>query len=215
MFSNSANQVKIPFILPELPYSKDAFAPYLSAESFDYHYSKHHNSYVNNLNKLIADKKELAKASLEDIIIASSQSNSMKAIFNNAAQIWNHSFFWHSITPDANKRNIDERLLYAIIRDFGSFEKFNKEFIEKGVSQFGSGWVWLVLTPTKLEIITTSNAENPFVSGSQPLIVCDLWEHAYYIDYRNNRANFLQMFLDNLVNWEFALENYLKNSFNP
>ncbi len=212
IFSYAANQIKKPFILPSLPYDKDAFIPYLSIESFDYHYSKHHNTYVFNLNKLLENKEELTDSSLEDIITLSWQNNSMKPIFNNASQIWNHSFFWNSITPDSKKRNIDTKMLELIIRDFGSFEKFSKDFVEKGLGKFGSGWVWLVLNNNKLEIHTTSNAENPFVAQMKPLLVCDLWEHAYYIDYRNNRPNFLQVFLDHLVNWDFALENYFKHS---
>lgn len=198
------------FTLPELPYAKDAFEPHLSVENFEYHHQKHHNTYVVNLNKLLVDNAEFKDLSLEDIILKSYNKQSAQGIFNNAAQVWNHSFYWHCMSPKAEDRIVNSQLLAHIEKDFGSFEKFCEQFISHGLSQFGSGWVWLALDKesNKLEIIKTSNADMPLCQNKKPLLTCDVWEHAYYIDYRNNRANYLQIFLDHLVNWNFASENY-------
>jgi Fe-Mn family superoxide dismutase len=212
IFSKIANQDKMPFILPDLPYSKDAFLPHLSVENFDYHHGKHHNAYVTNLNKLIIDNViDVKTTNLEDLILECYNKPHLQGAFNNAAQIWNHSFYWHSMSPNKSDRNIDSKLITHIEKDFDSLEKFHEEFTRHGLAQFGSGWVWLVLDTkdNKLEIIKTSNADTPICHNKKPLLVCDLWEHAYYIDYRNNRANYLKIFLEHLVNWNFALINYL------
>jgi Fe-Mn family superoxide dismutase len=212
IFSQEANQASHNFVLPTLPYSKDALLPHLSVENFDYHYGKHHNAYVVNLNKLIQDDHELANKSLEEVIVTAHFEPKFQAIFNNAAQIWNHSFYWHSMSPNSENRIINENLKLHIIKDFGSLEAFAQEFTSHGIGQFGSGWVWLVLdrVHNKLEILKTANAHTPICQPNlYPLITCDVWEHAYYIDYRNDRANYLSIFLQHLVNWNFALKNYL------
>jgi len=172
------------------------------AETFDYHHGKHHQAYVTNLNNLLNDNQEFGKKSLEEIIISSQGKNA--AIFNNAAQVWNHSFFWHSIKP--NGGNIPNgELLELINKSFGTIENFNNEFKQAAISQFGSGWAWLVRDKdNKLVIVKTSNAETPITQGQYPIIACDVWEHAYYIDYRNKRPDYVSVFLDHMINWDFA-----------
>jgi superoxide dismutase, Fe-Mn family len=205
-FSNIANQKAYPFALPVLPYDKNDLLPHMSSETFEYHHEKHHAAYVSNLNKILEDKQDIQTMSLEDLIMMSHK-ESIAPIFNNAAQVWNHSFFWHSMKKNGGGSPEGE-LLELIERDFVSFEKFSEGFIQSGISQFGSGWVWLVRDPSgKLKIVKTSNAELPITSGDKPLICCDVWEHAYYVDYRNKRPDFLSVFLKNLVNWEFAESN--------
>lgn len=187
--------------LPPLPYAMDALAPLISKETLEYHYGKHHAAYVNNLNNLIPDT-EFADLSLEDII-----KRATGAIFNNAAQIWNHTFYWHCLTPNSPKQP-SGKLADAIQRDFGSFEAFKKKFSQTAISTFGSGWAWLVQTPQKtLEIISTSNAGTPLTTQNTPLLTCDVWEHAYYIDYRNARPTYVEKFWD-LVNWDFVAKNF-------
>jgi Fe-Mn family superoxide dismutase len=208
IYSTNANQLSYPFILPPLPYSKDSFEPYLSAETFDYHYGKHQQAYVTNLNNLLKDQKDLQKKSLEEIIIWSSQ-NSNFAIFNNAGQLWNHSFFWHSMTPQGGGKPTGE-MLVQINKDFGSFENFCEQFKTAATGQFGSGWAWLVHHDNKLQILKSSNAETPIVNGMQPLITCDVWEHAYYIDYRNRRPDYVDIFIQHMINWAFAESNLVK-----
>ena len=200
-YCNHSNQKKYPFVLPELPYGKDEFKPHFTAETFDYHYNKHHNSYVTNLNNLLQDNKEMMEMDLESIILASNNSNA--PIFNNAAQVWNHSFFWHSIKPNGGGKPTGE-ILSQIEKDFGSYEKFTADFKGAAVSQFGSGWAWLVYKSDKLHIIKTANAETPITEGYEPIIACDVWEHAYYIDYRNRRPDYVSSFIDYMINWEFA-----------
>jgi Fe-Mn family superoxide dismutase len=204
-YSNIANQASYPFLLPALPFLTKDFQGKISQETFDYHYSAHHNAYVVNLNKILESKPDLQKHSLEELIILSSKDDSMKAIFNNAAQIWNHTFFWHSITP--NYALPSAEILDLINRDFGSLDDFNIAFENAGISQFGSGWAWLVLKDGKLSIIKTSNAETPLSNGYIPLLTCDVWEHAYYIDYRNKRPAYLKDFIVKLINWEFVSHN--------
>ena len=188
------------FILPPLPFEKSALAPHLSAETLEFHHGKHHKAYVENLNKLLEGKPE-ANNSLEDII-----QSSEGGVFNNAAQVWNHTFYWRSIKPNGGSQPTGD-LLDAIQRDFGSVEKFKELFTEAGVTQFGSGWVWLVVDKGKLAITKTSNADLPLKHGQRALLTMDVWEHAYYIDYRNMRPKYIETFLKNLVNWDFALEN--------
>jgi Fe-Mn family superoxide dismutase len=202
-YCNHSNQEKYPFKLPDLPFAKDAFAPNFSAETFDYHYGKHHNAYVANLNNLLKDNEELADLSLEQLIEKSYKSNN--AIFNNAAQVWNHSFFWHSITPNGGGRP-SGNIADAINKDFGSYDNFATEFKQAALTQFGSGWAWLVYNSSerKLEIVKTANAETPLTQGLKPLIACDVWEHAYYIDYRNKRPDYVSTFIDEMINWECA-----------
>lgn len=206
--SFEADQKNYPFVLPKLPYEQEALAPYYSLESVDYHYNKHHNAYVVNLNKLV-DNNNFAQKTLEEIIMLSYQDANFVGVFNNAAQIWNHSFFWHSMKPQGGGMPL-VNLLSKIEEDFGSFDKFREEFTSLGLGQFGSGWVWLVLARGKLQVVKTSNAATPITEGLFPILTCDVWEHAYYIDYRNRRADFLNIFLDKLVNWEFAEKNYIK-----
>jgi superoxide dismutase, Fe-Mn family len=188
------------FVLPPLPYAKDALAPTMTAETFDYHYGKHHQTYMNNLTAALEGKPEADK-SLEEIVRSSSG-----GLFNNAAQVWNHTFFWNSMKP-AGGGAPTGALLDIINRDFGSFDAFKTEFVTKGLGQFGSGWVWLVLDGDKAKVVATPNAETPLTTSAKPLLTCDVWEHAYYIDARNNRKGFLEAFLDKLANWDFAAAN--------
>ncbi len=192
------------FELPALPYAKDALAPHISAETLDFHHGKHHQAYVTNLNKMIEGKPEASK-SLEDII-ASSEG----PMFNNAAQIWNHTFYWHCMKPKGGGQPTGD-LADAIKRDFGSFEKFGEEFANAAASQFGSGWAWLVLNrDKKLAVTKTANADLPSKHGQKALLTIDVWEHAYYIDFRNARPKYIETFLKSLANWDFAAENLKK-----
>jgi superoxide dismutase, Fe-Mn family len=191
------------FELPSLPYPKGALAPLISEETLDYHYGKHHQAYVTNLNKLVAGT-EFERMSLEEIIKKASG-----GVFNNAAQVFNHTFFWNCMTPGGSDQPTG-RLATAIVQKFGSFDEFRKKFIETAVTQFGSGWGWLVKTADgTLALEQTSNAGNPITSGKTPLLTCDVWEHAYYIDYRNRRPDFVEAFFK-LVNWRFVEENFAR-----
>jgi len=188
------------FELPKLPFEKDALAPNISAETLEYHYGKHHQAYVTNLNKLIAGTAFENKPLL-DILKTSSGT-----IFNNAAQHWNHSFYWRCLQPKGSE-SIPASLIAAIDKSFGSVEKFKETFTKSALELFGSGWTWLVKTPEgTLKIINTSNANNPLLDDHIPLLVCDVWEHAYYIDYRNARAKYLENFWP-IVNWQFISAN--------
>jgi len=192
------------FSLPPLPYDKPALAPHISAETLDFHYGKHHQAYVTNLNKLLEGKPEASK-SLEDIILSSDG-----GVFNNAAQVWNHTFYWNSMKPNGGGQPAGD-LLAAINRDFGSFEKFSEAFSQAGATQFGSGWAWLVVDKDKkLQVTKTPNADLPMKHGQKALLTMDVWEHAYYIDYRNARPKYIETFLKSLANWDFALENLKK-----
>jgi Fe-Mn family superoxide dismutase len=188
------------FTLPPLPYDKGALAPHISAETLEFHHGKHHKAYVDNLNKLVEGKPE-ANKSLEDII-----KSSEGGVFNNAAQIWNHTFYWSSMKPNGGGQPTGE-LAQAITRDFGSYEKFAEEFSQAGATQFGSGWAWLVLDKGKLAVTKTPNADLPLKHGQKALLTMDVWEHAYYIDYRNARPKYIETFLKSLANWDFALQN--------
>ncbi len=189
------------FELAPLPYAKTALAPHMSEETFSFHYEKHHQAYMTNLKNLLEGKPE-AEKSLEEIVKTSSGK-----VFNNAAQVWNHDFFWKSMKP-AGGGEPSGALAEAITRDFGSYAEFKKQFADAAVGQFGSGWAWLVKEGDKLKIVTTSNAETPLTKGQTALLTCDVWEHAYYIDYRNLRAKFVEVFLASLVNWDFAAANF-------
>lgn len=190
------------FELPNLPFPKDALMPHMSAETLDYHYAKHHKAYVDNLNKLIPGT-EFESLKLEEIIKKSSGS-----IFNNAAQVWNHTFFWNCLSPQGGGEP-STAFAEVIEKNFSSVEKFKEQFTDTAVKHFASGWAWLVKDPQtqQLSIRSTANAQTPWTEGLIPILTCDVWEHAYYIDYRNRRADFLASFWK-LVNWSFAEKNY-------
>jgi len=190
----------MPFTLPDLPYAKDALAPHISAETLEYHHGKHHAAYVTNLNKLLDGKPE-ANKTLEEIILGSEG-----GVFNNAAQVWNHTFYWHCMKPNGGGRPTGE-LAEAIARDFGSFERFREEFANAAATQFGSGWAWLVLENGKLAVTKTGNADLPMKHGQKALLTIDVWEHAYYVDFRNARPKYIDTFLEKLVNWDFVAQN--------
>ena len=190
------------FELPSLPYANDALAPYMSAETLDFHHGKHHQTYVTNLNNLLKDN-DLQSASLEDIVVKSSKDTSMAGIFNNAGQHWNHILFWQCMKPNGGG-SIPSELEARLNSDFGSVDQFKEAFIQAGTTQFGSGWAWLAIDNGKLVVTKSANASNPLVDGMKPILGCDVWEHSYYIDYRNKRPDYLKAFLDSLVNWEFV-----------
>lgn len=188
------------FTLPELPYAMDALAPKISKETLEYHYGKHHQAYVTNLNKLIPGT-EFENMKLEDIIM-----KSKGGVFNNAAQVWNHTFYWHCLSPKGGNEP-QGKIAEAINKHFGSFASFKEQFTQAAIGTFGSGWAWLVQDNSgALKIVSTSNAGTPMTEGLNALLTCDVWEHAYYIDYRNARPEYLNAFWD-LVNWEFAESN--------
>jgi Fe-Mn family superoxide dismutase len=192
-------RLSMPFTLPDLPWAKDALSPVLSAETLDFHWGKHHKTYVDNLNKLIPGT-EFENLPLEDII-----RKSTGGVFNNAAQVWNHTFYWNGMKPKAGPP--EGALLKAIVDDFGSLDKLKEAYVQKGVTTFGSGWAWLVKTREgKLALESTSNAANPLTTPSKPLLCCDVWEHAYYIDYRNARQKYVEAWWT-IVNWEFVEKN--------
>ena len=192
------------FELPALPYATDALEPYMSANTFSFHHAKHHKAYVDNLNRLI-EGTDLAGKSLVEIVRASE--GKTPGVFNNAAQVWNHTFFWHSMKPGGGGKPtgaIGER----IESDFGGYDAFAEAFKTAGATQFGSGWAWLVLSESgKLAVVKTGNAETPFTRGDKPLLTLDVWEHAYYLDYQNLRPKFIETYLNSLVNWDFANAN--------
>lgn len=196
------------FVLPSLPYEKGALAPYISEQTLEFHYGKHHAGYVTNLNKLI-EGSDLAEATLEEVVKTSAGSASKAGIFNNAAQVWNHTFYWSSMKPNGGGLPTGA-LASKIDNDFGSYENFKTTFKTTGVGQFGSGWAWLVLDGTTLKVTKTANADLPIVHGQIPLLTMDVWEHAYYLDYQNRRPDYAQTWLDSLVNWDFASENFAK-----
>ena len=196
------------FTLPDLPYAHDALAANgMSKETLEYHHDIHHKAYVDNLNKLI-DGTEWANKSLEDIVTGTFQKGAVaqNGIFNNASQHWNHSQFWEMMSPKSGE--MPEKLKAAIIASFGSVEKFKEDFVAAGVGQFGSGWAWLEVKGGKLAVSKTPNGESPLVHGGTPILGVDVWEHSYYIDYRNRRPDYLKAFLESLVNWEYVAEMY-------
>lgn len=193
------------FELPALPYAPDALAPYMSAQTLGFHHGKHHQTYVTNLNNLVKDTP-MAAQSLEEIVRATVGDSAKVGIFNNAAQVWNHTFFWNSMKPQGGGAPVGE-LAERIKTDFGSLDAFKEEFKKTALAQFGSGWAWLVLDAGKLKVVKTANAATPFTDKQKPLLTCDVWEHAYYLDYQNRRGDMVGAFLDNLANWDFAAKN--------
>lgn len=191
--------------LPNLPYEQDALEPHISARTLSFHHGKHHNAYVTNLNKLI-EGSDLAGETLENIIKATVNDASKAGVFNNAAQVWNHTFYWHSMKPNGGGAPTGA-IAEKITADFGSYDNFISEFKAAGLTQFGSGWAWLVLKDNKLEIMKTANADTPLAHGIQALMTVDVWEHAYYLDYQNDRGGYIDTFFNQLVNWDFVNEN--------
>lgn len=189
-------------VLPELPYAKDALEPHISAQTLEFHHGKHHNAYVVNANKLL-EGTELAQDSLEDIIKKTAADASRAGIFNNVAQVWNHTFYWQGMQPNGGGPPTGP-IAAKINAAFGSYETFVEEFKNAGVTQFGSGWAWLVIKDDALQITKTANADTPIAHGVKPLLVVDVWEHAYYLDYQNRRADYLSAFVENLINWDFV-----------
>lgn len=190
------------FELPSLPYANDALAPYMSSETLDFHHGKHHQTYVTNLNNLVKDT-DMKDSSLEEIVVKSSKDSSMAGIFNNAGQHWNHILFWQCMKPNGGG-SMPSELESRITSDLGGVDQFKEAFIQAGTTQFGSGWAWLAIDNGKLVVTKSPNASNPLVDGMKPILGCDVWEHSYYIDYRNKRPDYLKAFLDSLVNWEFV-----------
>ena len=197
------------FTLPALPYDKTALAPHISANTFDFHYGKHHKAYVDKANELVKGTP-LEGMALEAAVIAS-RKQGVGPLFNNIGQIYNHNLFWLSMAPNGGG-TAPAPLLDKINAAFGSFDAFKEQFVNAGLGQFGSGWVWLVSNQGKLEIVKTTKAETPLTEGKTPLLVCDVWEHAYYLDFQNRRADFLKVFVEKLINWNFAVQNYKKDA---
>ncbi|NLN59295.1 MAG: superoxide dismutase [Deltaproteobacteria bacterium] len=188
--------------LPDLPYGKDALAPYISQNTIEYHYGKHHKTYVDNANRLLADT-DMATASLEDIIRNTAGNAEKIGIFNNCAQVWNHTFYWKCMNPAGGGKPTGA-IATKIDATWGSFDKFAEEFKNAALSQFGSGWAWLVEEGGILKIVKTGNADTPIAHGQRPLLTVDVWEHAYYLDYQNRRGDYLSAFVDKLINWDFV-----------
>ena len=211
--THSTNEASMAFTLPPLPYDKKALEPHISAQTFDFHHGKHHNAYVTKLNELLPGSG-FENASLEEIIIKTHGDDSKAALFNNAAQHWNHSFFWECLKPNGGGKPTGE-LAKKIDSDLGGYEKFAADFKAAAIGQFGSGWAWLVQNGKsgKLEIVKTGNAHLPLAHGNRALLTVDVWEHAYYLDYQNRRPDFVQTYLDKLINWDFANANYAGKEF--
>ncbi len=198
------------FTLPELPYAYDALAPYMSAETLQFHHDKHHKAYVDKGNELIQGTG-LEGKSLDEIVVATFKDSSKAGLFNQAGQHWNHIHFWNWMKPNGGGKKLPSGLEKAINDSFGGFDKFRGDFINAGVGQFGSGWAWLVLDGEgKLSVMKTPNGENPLAHGKTALLGVDVWEHSYYIDYRNARPKYLEAFVDNLVNWDYVAEIFEK-----
>ncbi|MBU0800297.1 MAG: superoxide dismutase [Alphaproteobacteria bacterium] len=199
------------FTLPELPYDYDALAPYMSAETLQFHHDKHHKAYVDKGNELIAGTG-LENKSLEEAMVAAFNDKTKAGLFNQLGQHYNHIHFWNWMKKDGGGKALPGSLAKQIDSDFGGFDQFRGKFIEAGMTQFGSGWCWLSLDPStgKLEISKTANGENPVVHGKTPILGCDVWEHSYYIDYRNARPKYLEAFVDNMVNWDYVAELFEK-----
>jgi superoxide dismutase, Fe-Mn family len=193
------------FELPKLDYAKSALAPIMSEETLDLHHGKHHQTYITNLNNFIKDT-DMSKMTLEEIIINSSKDKSKVGIFNNASQHWNHLLFWKCMKPSGGGA-MPTKLKEKIVSDFESVEEFKKQFIQAGVTQFGSGWSWLSIDNGKLVVTKTPNAENTLIHNMKPILGCDLWEHSYYVDYKNRRPEYLENFFEKLINWEFVASN--------
>jgi len=196
----------MPLSLPDLPYSHDALTPHMSRETLEFHHDKHHLAYVTNANGLIKGT-EWEDKSLEEIVKGSHSKN--PALFNNAAQHYNHTHFWKWMKPGGGGDKLPSELAKRFEKDLGGIAKAKKDFIDAGVGQFGSGWCWIAVKDGKLVISKTANGENPLVQGGKPILGCDVWEHSYYIDYRNRRADYLKVFWDDLVNWDHVYEMFL------
>jgi len=196
------------FELPPLPYPKNALEPYTSARTLEFHHGKHHQAYVTTLNGLI-EGSPMERQSLEELIKSAYKDESKTAVFNNAAQAWNHTFFWNCMKPKGGGSPSGD-IARAIERDLGGFAKFEEDFKKAAVSQFGSGWAWLVVDKGKLKITHTQNGVDPLALGQTALLTCDVWEHAYYLDFQNRRPDFAQAFLDHLINWDFVAQNLTK-----
>ncbi len=194
-----------PNVLPALPYAENALSPVISSQTIGFHYGKHHKGYVDNLNKLVAGT-EFAEVPLEKIIAATAGKADRTAIFNNASQTWNHTFYWHSLRPKG-AGEVPTVLKQKIESSFGSVDACKKELAAAALTQFGSGWAWLLLDGGNLKVVKTANADSPAITGMKPLLTLDVWEHAYYLDYQNRRADYINAVLDNLINWDFAAEN--------
>ena len=196
------------FTLPPLPYADNALEPVISANTISFHYGKHHKTYVDNLNNLVKGT-EFESATLESIVNATAGKADKAPVFNNAAQIWNHTFYWHSMKPHGGGKP-SGKLVQMIDAAFGSYDEFRKQFSATTVSQFGSGWGWLVVDGGALKVVKTGNAEVPFTKGQKPLLTIDVWEHAYYLDHQNKRAAYVDAVIDRLLNWDFAAANLAK-----
>ena len=203
--SNATIKSLSPIVLPPLPYADNALDPVISANTISFHYGKHHKAYVDNLNKLIAET-EFADLTLEEIITGTAGKADKTAIFNNAAQAWNHTFYWHSLSPKGGGEP-PAMLKKKIEAFFGTLDVCKKELTTAAMAQFGSGWAWLVLDGDKLKVVKTANADSPLIKGLKPLLTIDVWEHAYYLDYQNRRADYVKAVIDKLINWNFAAEN--------
>jgi Fe-Mn family superoxide dismutase len=193
------------FELLPLPYAKNALEPHMSARTLDFHHDKHQRAYVTALNNLV-ENTTLARLSLEEIVRKTATDETKQSIFNNAAQSWNHNFFWHSMKPHGGGKPSGQALA-AIDQAFQGFDQFREEFAKAAEGQFGSGWAWLILDGRKIKVIKTANADSPIAHRQTPLLACDVWEHAYYLDYQNRRPDFVRDFLDYLINWEFVAQN--------
>ena len=201
--------MKTPVELPELPWAKDALAPVISEQTINFHYGKHHKAYVDKTKELIVGT-ELEDKTLEEIIIAAAAARPEKqALFNNASQVWNHAFYWDCLTP-ADKSRMPEELADMLTLDFGSVEAFKKQLVDAGMTQFGSGWAWVIIEDGKLAIGKTPNADNPFTDTKKAVLVLDVWEHAYYLDYQNARKAYLDKVVDTIINWDYMLQNIKK-----
>lgn len=205
MISNDKIESATMHLLPSLPYAGNALSPVISANTISFHYNKHHKGYVDNLNKLVVGN-EFSGMPLEKIIIATTGKADKTAIFNNASQAWNHTFYWNSLTPNGGGE-IPAVLKTKIEATFGTVDAFKKELMAAATTQFGSGWAWLVSDGDKLKVVKTSNADSPLTKGIKPLLTIDVWEHAYYLDYQNRRADYINALLDKLINWNFAADN--------
>jgi Fe-Mn family superoxide dismutase len=203
--TNEERRINMAINLPDLPYKKDELAPYISTNTLDFHYGKHHKTYVDNLNKLIAGT-DLADKPLEEIIKIAAKDTAKAGIFNNAAQVWNHSFYWQGLKKKGG--GAPQGAIAAKINStWGNYDKFAEELKNAGITQFGSGWAWLVLDGNQLKITKTSNADTPLAHGQKALLTIDVWEHAYYLDYQNKRADYLAAVIQNLINWDFVNAN--------
>ena len=198
-----------PFSLPPLPYEADALAPFISAKTLEFHHGKHHKAYVDKANKLVAESNdpELQDDVIEHIVVRAARRPELVELFNNAAQAWNHAFFWQCLAPQGGKKP-SGALAKKLDADLGGYEGFAKAFAEAATKQFGSGWAWLVMDCGKLKVIKTGNADMPLVHGQIPLLALDVWEHAYYLDYQNRRPDYIKAVIQNLLNWDFAQANF-------